>query len=232
MKARKVKGPLLAPTPGARALLAKLQALAERGFNGEKTAAEAKLARLLKRYDWTVPDPKGPDLFAGTFETAFEAAPIMQFGNDWQLATAVKQGIEAATPIRCLFRGGELLAQAAPSTANRLHDIAATVAASFGQLWKQFAQAPGAHPGDRGNFIMGLTDGMLDLERKGEQLPSRAHIEKVKRARKKDVAAPAGLALHPYTVAAHLGRQVRFSVPVEALAGQLEKSVKGEIERE
>ena len=218
--------------PKARELKAKLEALAERGVNGEAKVAKAKLRRLLKRYDFTVENNGGTDIFNGVFVPARgEAAPVICFAvEDFDIANAVKWAIENATKIRCLFRNGQLMAEAAPTTAARLHGIAATIAGSFAQLWAQFKATPGVSPADRANFILGLYEGMMDETRRGEALPSRAHQEKIKRARKRDLARPAGLALHPYTVAARLGRQVRFSTAIEEIAGELGQAMKGEIE--
>lgn len=218
--------------PKARELKAKLEALAERGVNGEAKVAKAKLRRLLKRYDFTAKNDGGTDIFNGIFVPARgEAAPVIRFAvEDFDIANAVKWAIENATRIPCLFRDGQLMAEAAPTTAARLHGIAATIAGNFAHLWAQFKSTPGVSPADRANFILGLYEGMMDETRRGEALPSRAHQEKIKRAKKRDLARPAGLALHPYTVAAGLGRQVRFSTAIDEIAGELRQAMKGEIE--
>src|SRR5437868_5521454 len=59
-----VKTNLKSPNEKARALFKKLQALAERGIDGEKISAQKKLARLKARFDFAGPDPaETPDLF-------------------------------------------------------------------------------------------------------------------------------------------------------------------------
>lgn len=230
------------PAPGAKRLASprlwelrdKLRALAERGVNGEKTTAMEKLQRLESRVDFTGPDTRGPDLFAGQFTPATVAAPIMEFAPiDFDIANAVKWAVEQATSIRCLYRGGQLMAAAAPQTANRLHDIAATVAASMSQLWRQFSMTTQANPLDRGNFVMGLYDGMMDEVRTGEALPQRAKPPKGKRnGRKKAAPAEAqAINLHPYSVATGLGKQIRCCVPFVEIAGELDKTIKGELEQ-
>lgn len=219
------------PTPKARALLAKLEALAERGVNGEKANAQKKLAALKKRYDFTKKNDGGSDIFAGVFIAApGPAAPIMRFDlADYDIANSVKWAIEKETGVPCLFRGGELCAQATADTANRLHEIAATVAADFAALWGQFKAAPGVNAADRGNFVLGLYEGMMDEARAGQLLPSRPKVEKIKRPKKNAVAPPAGLSVHPYTVAVNLGKQVRFCVPLVEIAGQLDEAVRPQL---
>lgn len=218
-------------TPKARELKAKLEALAERGVNGEAKVAKAKLRRLLNRYDFTAANDGGTDIFSGVFVPARGGAePVIRFEvDDFDIANSVKWAIEHATGIRCLFRGGQLAAEADPATAARLHEIAATIAGNFSQLWAQFKTAPGVNPADRANFMLGLYDGMMGEVRQGEALPRRATQDKIKRPRKRDLARPAGVALHPYSVAAGLGRQVRFSTAIEEIAGELDQAVKGEI---
>lgn len=219
------------PTPKARELLAKLEALAERGVNGERDNAIKKLRILRQRYDFTKANAGGTDIFKGVFITSpGPAAPIIAFDSaDFDIANAVKWAIETETHIPCLYRSGQLCAQAAPSTANRLHEIAATVYGSFVKLWAQFKASPQVNPADRGNFILGLYEGMMNEERTNEALPGRAHVDKVKRARKRDVAAVPGLAVHPYAVAVKLGRQIRFCVPFADIAGELDKTIRGEL---
>jgi len=218
-------------TPRLRDLRDKLKALAERGVNGERDAAIVKLARLEAKVDFTGPDTRGPDLFAGAFTPATDQAhPIITFEQkDYDIGNAVKWAIESATQVRCLYHGTELLANATSDTANRLHDIAATISAEFGQLWQQFSQVPGVNPLDRANFVLGLYEGMMDEARSGEQLPQRAQPRKVKRGKAKDNDSKppaAAIALHPYTVAVNLGKQVRFSVPITEIAGNLDREVK------
>lgn len=218
-------------TPRLRDLRDKLKALAERGINGERDAEILKLARLESKVDFTGPDTRGPDLFARAFTPATDQAhPIITFEEkDYDIGNAVKWAIESATQVRCLYHGTELLANATSDTANRLHDIAATISAEFGQLWQQFSQAPGVNPLDRQNFVLGLYEGMMDEARSGEQLPQRAQPRKAKHGQPKVNAAkmpPGAVALHPYTVAFNLGKQIRFSVPITEIAGNLDRDVK------
>lgn len=218
-------------TPKARALLVKLTALAERGVNGEKANAKRSLARLKRIFDFTAPDTGGSDVFAGVFLRSTVAAPVIRFEPaDFDIANSIKWAIEAATPIRCLFRGGELLAEAAPPTANRLHDIAGQLSAGFASLWAKFAASPGVNAGDRPNFIAGLYDGMMDDVRTNTPLPTRAARQVKPRAKAKTLGCPAGISPHPYSVAVGLGRQVRFSVPLDTIAAELQAKVAAQIE--
>ena len=68
--------------PRAWALFKKLQALAERGIDGEKMSAQNKIARLKARFDFSVADPaETPDLFSGTFKRSTTARRIYSFGK-------------------------------------------------------------------------------------------------------------------------------------------------------
>lgn len=217
-------------TTKARALLAKLQALAERGVNGEQESAKRKLARLRATYDFSAPDPEGPDLFAGQFQRATEAARVAVFSTgDFDIANSVKWAIEQAAKIPCLFRQGELYAQATPATATRLHGIASVVADNFAKLWAQYRATPGSNPADRGNFILGLYEGMMNEERHNERLPARLAATRSPKAKRKAIGHAPGLSLHPYTVAAALGKRIRFCVPLDDIAGELDRTIKGEI---
>lgn len=218
-------------SPRLHDLRRKLAALAERGVNGERDAARLKLSRLERRYDFVTENKGGADIFDGVFVRALEAAPVFTFdAHEYEIANAVKWAIENATKIPCGFRDGSgLIAQAEPKTANRLHAIAGTLCQNFSALWRQYAETPGTNPADKGNFILGLYDGMMHEEREGQALPRRATVDKVKKARKKDVARPAGLAIHPYTIAVGLGRQVRCCMTLDQIAAELEHTIKGEI---
>lgn len=279
----------------------KLQALADRGINGEKEAAAAKLARLLARVDFSKPVLRTADLFAGVFVKANVASPVLPVPpEDYDVGNAVKYAIEKEAHIPCCWRADSLMAEAAPETANRLHSIAATVATSFRELWRQFAANPGVNPADRANFVAGLADGMLDEVRTGTALPARAapapprrkvrledgdfppafpqelqHFAHFNRAvekrteeengritwiryyyegkliaqsapdlnqmklheafhrirdkRARELTKKPGISLHPYSVATNLGRQIRFSVPLETIRGELDRAVKGQL---
>jgi len=125
----------------ARALLKKLQALAERGIDGEKASAQRRVARLKARFDSTAPD------------SAVEGVSV----------------------------------------------------------------------NDRGVFVMGLYDGMMNEARNvGQRLPSRARVTKMRKAKKHAVTHARGLHIHPYTVALSLGKQIRFSAPLEQITAELE----------
>jgi len=220
-----VKANLKPANSKARALLKKLQALAERGIDGEKTSAQRKVARLKARLDFSAPDPaETPDLFLGSFKRSSTARRISSFGrNEFDVANSVKWAIESASGIRCLFRDGDLLAEATPSTANRLTEIAVHIANSFRTLLDTFSAVDGVNVEDRGLFVMGLYDGMMNEVRNvGQPLPNRASRTKKPRGKKRAVSSGASLHIHPYTVALSLGKQIRFSAPLEHIAAELE----------
>lgn len=218
------------PTPKARELLAKLTALAERGVNGERDAAKRALARLKARYDFTKENKGGADIFDGVFIASTESQPVYPFQpQDWDIANAIKWAIESATGVPCLFHDGRLCARSDSGTAAKLHGIARTLLNNFAGLWRQYAATPGTNPADRGNFVLGLYEGMMGEERHGEALPRRATTEKPKRARKRDLAPAPGISVHPYTIAHGLGKQIRYCADFETVSGQLDWSIKGEI---
>jgi hypothetical protein len=216
----------------ARALLKKLQALAERGIDGERLSAQKKIARLKARFDFSEPDPiETPDLFLGTFKPATKARKIYAFGpHEFDVANSVKWAIESATKIPCLFRDGELLAEAMPATARRLEEIAAHIALSFRTLIEQFSAVKGVSAEDRGVFVMGLYDGMMNEERKiGQRLPSRPGPTRKTRGKPRPTAGAAGLHIHPYTVALSLGKQIRFSAPLDQITAELEAATRRQL---
>lgn len=210
-------------TTKARALLAKLEALAERGVDGEQASALRKVDKLRRRFDFDAPiEREKCDLFSGDFQRGTVAESLGRI-PEHDIADACKWAIERATGIHCLFRGDELLAEAKPVTAAKLRVIAGTVAHSFRHLWGQFVQVPGVNGAERALFVRGLYDGcMNDARGEGEPLPKRA-VVKLQRGQK----AGAGVALHPYAVALGLGRSVRFSIPLPEIAAELEKAVVG-----
>jgi hypothetical protein len=227
-----VKTSLRPANAKARALLAKLQALAERGIDGERIAAQNKIARLKARFDFGAPDPaRTPDLFLGSFKRSTTARRVCSFAaGEFDLASSVKWAIESATKIPCVHRDGELLAEATPSTVRRLTEIANHIAHSFRALLEKFGAINGVSAQDRGVFIMGLYDGMMNEQRNaGQRLPSRAKVAKMHKAKKRPVtpapSAPSSapcLHIHPYTVALSLGKQIRFSAPLEQITAELE----------
>jgi hypothetical protein len=206
-------------------LLKKLQALAERGIDGERISAQKRVARLKARFDFTVPDPaETPDLFSGSFKRSTTARRIYSFGrHEYDVASSVKWAIESATKIQCLYRGGELLAEATPSTASRLREVAAHIARSFSTLLDKFSAVDGVSVSDRGVFVMGLYDGMMNEARStGQRLPSRPGLAKARKRKKLAVNRATALHIHAYTVALGLGKQIRFSAPLERIAAELE----------
>ncbi len=220
----------------ARALLAKLLALAERGIDGERQSAQRKLRRLKARFDFSGPESaETPDLFSGRFKPATKARPIFSFGpEEFEIANSVKWAIESATRIPCVYRNRELLAAASAPTARRLEEIAGCIAASFRALLDKFSAAESVSAADCGIFVRGLYDGMMNEARDpGQPLPSRPGGVRKQRRRKGAAscaadAAPraAGLHVHPYTLAVGLGRQIRFSAPVERIAAELEATLR------
>ena len=137
--------------------------------------------------------------------------------------SVVKWAIETATGIHCLYRERFLLAEAAPGTANRLAAIAEQIAHSFRALIARFSAVDGVSAADRGVFVMGLYDGMMnELRDVGQPLPSRPRLKRKARARKPALSPATGLHVHPYTLAVGLGRQIRFSVPLQQIAAELE----------
>lgn len=212
--------------PKAYALRSKLEALATRGINGERDAAKVKLERLLSRFDFTGPDPRGENLFAGSFQRSTQAIELMPVDpTRADIINSVKWAIEHAAGIPCLYRLGVLMAEASPSTATQLGAIARTVSNAFERFWTQYQAIPGSHHADRCNFILGLYEGMMLEERSGEQLPKRLTATKTPKARKKAIAYPAGISLHPYTIAAQLGKQIRFCVPTDTIAGEFDRTI-------
>src|SRR5271165_3928756 len=125
-----------------------------------------------------------------------------------------------ATGIHCLYRGCDLLAEAASGTANRL---AEHISQSFRALVARFSAVNGVSPADRGVFIMGLYDRMMNEVRDvGQPLTSRSGLKRRGRAKKSAVSAVTDLHIHPYTLAVGLGRQIRFSVPLQEIAEELD----------
>jgi hypothetical protein len=220
-----VKANLKPANAKARALLKKLQALAEQGIEGEKISAQGKIARLKARFDFTVPDPaETPDLFSGIFKHSTTAGRVYSFGgNEVDVANSVKWAIESATKIPCVFRDRDLMAEAAPATVKRLAEIAIHITHSFRALLDKFSAVDGVNVNDRAVFVMGLYDGMMNETRNaGQRLPSRAGVKKMRKAKKSAVTHAPGLHIHPYTVALSLGKQIRLSTPLEHITAELE----------
>jgi hypothetical protein len=213
----------------ARALLKKLLALAERGIDGEKASAQRKIRRLKARFDFSGPEPaETPDLFRGTFKSSATARPICSFGpNEFEVANAVKWAIESATRIQCVHRDRALLAEASPAAARRLEAIALHIVSSFRALLDKFNAVESVSAADRGVFVMGLYDGMMNETRNvGQPLPSRPGAAKWRKGKKRSAPRAASLHIHPYTLAVGLGRQIRFSAPLEEIAAELDAALR------
>lgn len=209
----------------AWAMLKKLEALAERGVDGERVAAQHKLERLKARLNFNEPcREETPDLFRGPFKRSSKAKWFYSLPeSEVDIANAVKWSIESATGIHCLHRGRDLLAEAAPSTANRLTRIAEHISQSFRELVARFGSVEGVSNADQRVFVMGLYDGMMNEKRDvGQALPSRPVPKRTRRGKKPVTSAAAGLHVHPYTIAVGLGRQIRFSVPLQDIVADLE----------
>jgi plasmid stabilization system protein ParE len=217
----------------ARDLLGKLERLADPangGTPGEIAAAQRKLHRLRDRLDFSAPAPdETMDIFAGLQfkRNVRRAVHVHTFQPaDFDVASAVKWAIEKATGIPCRFRGADLLAETTPGTANKLAKVALHITQSFLTLLDQLSRLVGVTPSDRTLFVRGLYDGMMNDEREnGEPLPTRAGGH-VKRTKSKTAAAapPPRLAIHPYTVALSLGKQIRFARPLEEITAELERA--------
>jgi hypothetical protein len=103
------------------------------------------------------------------------------------------------------------MAEATASTANRLAEIAVHITHSFRALLDKFSSVGGVSLHDRGVFVMGLYDGMMNEVRNvGQRLPSRAKVTKMRKPKKGAVGQAAGLHIHPYTVALSLGSQFKL----------------------
>ncbi len=219
----------------ARALIEKLQRLADPangGTAGEIDVANRKLARLKALFDFSTPRSEETlDIFAGikAKRTARRASHVFMFhGHDFDIANAVKWAIEKATGIPCIFRGGELLAETAATTARKLSGVALHIAQSFQSLLDKFGCLEGVTAADRRLFVRGLYDGMMnDGRASGEPLPSAPGPKtSAKKSRKGDVTRRPGLSIHPYTVALALGKHVRFAVPLSEIAAELERATR------
>jgi hypothetical protein len=115
------------------------------------------------------------------------------------------------------------MAEVTPASARRLGEIAVHISGSFRALLNKFGAIDGVNADDRGVFVMGLYDGMMNEVRQvGERLPSRSSQKPTGRSKKK--AAPSGpsLNIHPYTIGLSLGKQIRISAPIEQITAELE----------
>jgi hypothetical protein len=224
-------------TAKARALLGKLERLADPangGPPGEIAAAKRKLQRLRSHYDFSKQDPGERDtldIFSGIHLTrsARRTVRIHAFKTpDFDIANSVKWAIEQATGIPCNFRDGELSAAVNAATAKQLGKIARHITRSFETLLSQFGKLHGVTTSDRRLFVRGLYDGMMNDPRGvGERLPGAVNSQPKRKKRTKTVAEPPPpsprLAVHPYTIALDLGRQIRLAAPLEAIAAELDR---------
>jgi hypothetical protein len=216
-------------TAKARALFEKLQALAERGIDGERTAAQKKIERLKARFDFSGTRPaETPNLFSGSFQRARKARLIYSFTPaEFDVANSVKWAIESATKIPCIYRDGELLTEATAATARRLKEIADHIACSFRALLTKLSGLDGLTGSDRAAFVMGLYDGMMNEARSvGQRLPGGAPLTHKRKGKKAQAARSSTLHVHPYSLAVNLGKQIRFSAPVEQITAELEAVIR------
>ncbi|HOY59545.1 MAG TPA: hypothetical protein PK640_15600, partial [Verrucomicrobiota bacterium] len=66
-------------------------------------------------------------------------------------------------------------------------------------------------------------DGMMnDVRDPGHRLPGRSIPAKRRKVRTYSVNNAAGMQTHPYSIAVSLGKQIRFSAPLEQIAAELE----------
>lgn len=220
------------PSQKTRELLAKLEALAARGIDGERVNAQKKLDRLRGRYDFTAPVEKqasAQDMFTGYYSAAPTSVPIATIA-DCDIANSVKWAIESATGIRCGYRDNCLAAFAKPASAVKLVTVANEIGGAFTELWRKFSVLPGLSGHDRQHFMMDLYDGMMGERREiGSRLPSKVVSKKVVKAKKRDLASAPGIAIHPYSFALPFGQQIRFSVPLVDIAAELERKLAGQL---
>jgi hypothetical protein len=220
-------------------LLEKLQRLADPangGTKGEIDVANKKIARLKARFDFSGPAPDNTmDIFAELkVKRTRRAAHVHTFeSTDLEIANAVKWAIETATGANCLFRGTELLAEVTTSTAKKLAKTALHISQSFQELLGRFCRLEGVKTSDRSLFVRGLYDGMMNDGRgRGEPLPTApAPRRRAPKSRKSTGAAAPELAVHPYTLAYGLGRQIRFAAPLEELTAELNRITQAALAR-
>lgn len=218
-----------APTPAARTLRRKLETLAERGATpDEKKAAADKLARLLTRYNWSIPDPD--DIFSAEVHPAYDdMQKIASFsGSIPGVAEFAKWALENRYHVEGTFRSqpGEPLtlhAGVMPSSVRAVRIIVETIRDSFGQLWQEFRKLPGATDRDAVTFLSGLYDGLMDESREaGQMIPQRSKpAVKARKGKRAAIIEAPGLSIHPYTVAVDLGARIRYSIPASVLSDEL-----------
>lgn len=218
----------------ARALHGKLERLADPANGGtpdEIATANRKLHRLRSRYDFSQPNPAdldSLDIFAARFsrrQTRHSVCLYRFEPADFDIANSVKWAIEQAAGIPCSFQGGQLSAAVTARTADQLANVARNISESFRSLLDRFGALPGVTTGDRRLFVRGLYDGMMNDPRgAGERLPGDVAVRTGRRKPKTKVTDRVPqLAVHPYTIALGLGRQIRFAAPVEVVTAELDR---------
>ena len=104
-----------------------------------------------------------------------------------------------------------------------MRKIAVQIAGSFSALLDKFGAIDGVNVEDRGVFVMGLYDGMMNEDRNvGERLPNRSGPKATRKSKKKAAPANPSLNIHPYTIGLSLGKQIRFSAPIEQITAELD----------
>jgi hypothetical protein len=222
-----------AATNKERAMREKLRELVERGVEGESVTARHKLERLESRFDFeAVSADEGPDLFSGRVSsTPGKARALKLKGLSSEVACYIKWALHAAfgveTSLRHEANGAvAVLVEASKTSLPTLNHVAEVIQRNFETLWSQFSGFPGASERDAKMFLLGLYDGMMDDRRAaGEPLPHRAPKKPPGRRKAKAKSGPVpaahGLSIHPYETALDLGKKIRLSVPLEAIADEL-----------
>ena len=224
-------------TNAARMMREKLLRLAEcdTAPDGERMAALDKIQRIERRYDFSgEPPPMEEDIFAG-LKGAHWSTPsgtsrkLATFANEHsELASFAKWTLETQLGARCTLRtppdGIELFAETPADHVRKLQHICAMIERDFLNLWNEYASRPGSEAGARRVFLGGLYDGMADDPRKpGTLLPPVSAPRMKRERRKRAVAVAPGLAIHPYTLAVELGRQIRLSTPIATVTKTLKE---------
>lgn len=213
----------------ARALRAKLQALVARGVAGEASSAQAKLSKLESRYDFNVPNPDGADLFAdAVFVRRGNQRPLSEVFHNSEIACFVKWALQSAFKLDALIRDRRdgtftLEAECAVESLKSLNHVARQLRIGFETLWQTFRELPGATDRDARTFLRGLWDSCMGDERPaGQMLPARVAPAVKGRTRKRGLALPPALAVHPYEAGLALGGKIRLQIPIEQIAGDLQ----------
>lgn len=206
----------------------KLRALAERGINGEKAAAQNKLRLLESKVDFSTPVMRTVDIFEGIrVRFAYDSNLLCRLDtSDMDLADFVKWALEEQLKIQATHRlNGELWARVTPNDADTLGKIALGIQESFRCLWYKLSKTSGIYPTDRSLFYRGLYDGMMGNNREG-LLPTR-RMPKIKgKKNARAIAARPGVSVHPYQIAVPLGQSIRFSHTLDEINEQLAEAIK------